>query len=345
MRCLTLADALAKEGVRSHFICRNHPGNLAGLVRDHGHLVSVLPCSERFSRLGVTGHAMWLGASWEDDADETREMIGVARPDWLVVDHYALGIEWETALRPYCHRLMAIDDLADRIHDCDLLLDQNLVRLSEQYDGLVPQSCERMIGPRFALLREDFSMWREASLTRREAPDIRQLLISLGGVDKDNATGAVLHALRGAVLPGAMAINVVMGPYAPWLDQVREQAASMPWQTRVLVNVSNMAELMAESDIAVGAAGATSWERCCLGLPAITLVLADNQRDGAKAMASANAVLLMLEGDSLDIKLPGMLATLMNPAIYRSMQYSCAAITDGKGTSRVAAYMLGQLPQ
>ena len=127
----------------------------------------------------------------------------------------------------------------------------------------------------------EFAALRAYSLQRRARPQLRQLLITMGGVDKDNATGEVLTALRVCPLPADCQITVVMGTTAPWLSEVEQLARDMPWPTRVLVGVNDMARLMAESDLAIGAAGATSWERCCLGLPTAMFVLAENQKYAA----------------------------------------------------------------
>src|SRR5690606_35975420 len=189
-------------------------------------------------------------------------------PDWLIVDHYALDARWESQQKDFCGRLAVIDDLASRPHSCDLLLDQNLGRRMQDYSHLVADNCELLIGPDYALLRPEFISARKHSLERREKPVLRNLLISMGGVDKDNVTSHVLEALKPCLLPNDTRISVVMGANAPWAGLVQQQAAMMPWCTEVVFNVDNMAQRMAESDFAIGAAGSTSWERCCLGLPA-----------------------------------------------------------------------------
>ncbi|MFH0934731.1 MAG: UDP-2,4-diacetamido-2,4,6-trideoxy-beta-L-altropyranose hydrolase, partial [Pseudomonadota bacterium] len=279
MRCLTLAEALREQGASCRFVCRAHPGNLIDLIRQRGFVVHSLPSDPDWQpRSTEPAHAAWLGADWQADAEQTKVSAGGTAIDWLIVDHYALDGRWESALRGHSGKIMVIDDLADRVHDCDLLLDQNLGRNAEDYAALVPGGCTLLVGAKYALLRPEFSAQREYSLARRSAPQLKHLLITMGGVDKDDVTGKVLDALRVCTLPADCRISVVMGPHAPWLAQVRERAANMPWPTMVLVNISDMARLMADSDLAIGAAGCTSWERCCLGLPSLMMVLADNQR-------------------------------------------------------------------
>ena len=346
MRCLTLADALRERGVDSLFICRAHPGNLLDLIRQKGYEVQALPVNESLITSYATlanapvAHATWLGSDWITDAQQTFSVLGETIVDWLIVDHYALDARWQRTLRPSCRKLMVIDDLADRIHDADLLLDQNLGRSSADYSGLVPVGCKMLIGPKYALLRPEFSTLRSDSLARRENSGFKKILIAMGGVDKDNITGRILDTLRDVYLPSDCSITIVMGPHAPWLAQVREKAQAMSWRTDVQVNIRNMAQLMADSDFAIGAAGTTAWERCCLGLPTATFILADNQQQGAMALEAAGAVLLLESLTDLEEKLPELLRKLTQAEILRDMNKSSSAITDGRGVTRLVLELI-----
>lgn len=348
MRCLTLADALQTQGARCHFLCREHPGHLGELIEARGYPVHRLSHEERdtdTAGVPVTepepAHAHWLGASWAQDVAACLPHLAELAPAWLVVDHYALDHRWETAVldglpgsRP---RLLVIDDLADRHHVADLLLDQNLGRQAEDYRDLVPETCQVLAGPRYALLRPEFREWREASLSRRaREPGLQRLLVNLGGVDKDNVTGQVLDALSVCDLPAGLQISVVMGASAPWRESVTAQAGAMPWSTEVVVNVSDMARRMAEADLAIGAAGSTSWERCCLGLPTLMVVLADNQREIADALAEKGAA-LPLELADLETSLAGQLAALDAHGALTAMSQRATDLVDGQGTAHVMA--------
>lgn len=295
MRCLTLAEALRASGHDCYFICREHEGHLLATVQKRDFAALVLPMTAGSDNTLV--HSHWLGATQTQDAEQciawfaNNPMLVV---DWLIVDHYGLDEMWEQRLQPYAKRIMVIDDLADRVHNCDLLLDQNLGREHCDYNGLVPSYCQCLIGPKYALLRPEFAELREYSLQRRQAnPQLKSLLISLGGVDKDNVTGQVLTALKNAELPRDIEITVVMGATAPHLAEVQAKAAQLPRQTEVVVNVSDMAQRMADADLAIGAAGSTSWERCCLGLPTLMLVLADNQRAVAQYFSQRQIAVLV----------------------------------------------------
>ena len=341
MRCLALADALRERGVQCRFISRQHQGHLFDLIKQHGHEAVLLPVGNDTRQPPTSSvYAGWLGTDWLTDAQQTRQAMEVRQPvDWLVVDHYALDYNWEQALRPLCRKLMVIDDLADRFHDCDLLLDQNLGRTEQDYHNLVPPTATLLISPRYALLRPEFAKWREYSLARRNSPELKQLLITMGGVDKDNVTSQALEVIKTCQLPPDMQIIVVMGPQAPWLGQVQAQAAQMPWPTQVLVGVNNMAQLMAESDLAIGAAGSTSWERCCLGLPTIQVVLANNQREAAIALAELNAAISILSAEEFTIEAKRLLDQISNEKLKLLTSHG-TEICNGCGTKFVVKELL-----
>lgn len=297
MRCLTLADELTRQGSECTFICREHPGHLGNLIVSKGHRLTLLPAPIDSplepNSCAADDYALWLGVPWQEDARDTLDLISDWKPDWLVVDHYALDAQWERALLNAVGDVMVIDDLVNRSHDCTLLLDQTFGRSAKDYRTLVPDTCHILCGSQYALLRPEFAELRPCSLQRRSNPVLSQLLITMGGVDKDNVTGRVLDALRESELPRDCRIVVVLGATAPWLKAVKQQAKDLPWSTEVKENVSNMAQVMAESDLAIGAAGATSWERCCLGLPSILIIIAANQYTVASNLQQSGAAVCL----------------------------------------------------
>lgn len=349
MRCLTLAEALTARSVDCQFICRAHVGNLIDFIRSKGYVTHALSAADEVGQGSIApdpsvhpalAHRHWLGCTQLQDAEACSPILAARPPDWLIVDHYALDARWERALAPHCRKLMVIDDLADRPHACNLLLDQTFGRDLADYRPLVPAHSHLLCGSQYALLRPEFSALRPYSLQRRGRPALRELLITMGGVDKDNATSQVLQALRTSPLPAECRITVVMGATAPWLEQVNTQAQDMPWPTRVLVGVSDMAHLMADSDLAIGAAGATSWERCCLGLPTIMLVLADNQRKIAQGLEQSGGAKLINLGQSATTQVRELLLTLIDdPAQLQNMSACAARVVDGSGVDAVMRQM------
>jgi UDP-2,4-diacetamido-2,4,6-trideoxy-beta-L-altropyranose hydrolase len=344
MRCLTLADALKQEGSECHFICRQHQGHLLETIRRRGHKAHALPAADERSSAPtgqeqLPAHAAWLGCEWRTDAAQTRKILADIEPDWLVVDHYALDTNWEGEARPFCRKLMVIDDLADRPHTCDLLLDQTLGRTPEDYRGLVGNTCTILAGSGYALLRPEFAAWRDRSLKRRSRPELHHILVSMGGVDPRNVTGEILEALAGSPQAHGCRVSVVIGSRAPWLVKVQEQARTMPFPTEVHVDLGDMARLMASADLAVGAAGTTSWERCCLGLPALVLVLAENQRSSAEALERAGAAVTLDAGRGLISELRSALDQYGRYEKLLALARAASGIVDGNGANRVLRHL------
>lgn len=337
MRCLTLARALRGCGAVCRFVTRALPGHMAGRIEAEGFDVSLLPAPQGQGPDGPPIHAHWAGVDWPRDATETRAAIDATPPQWLVMDHYAFDTRWQQAARPEGTMLMVIDDLADRPHDCDMLLDQNLGHATREYDGLVPERCTCLTGPRHALLRPEFAQARAAALADRAGRRFRHLLITMGGVDPHDTTSQVLRAVQGADLPEDLRITVVMGSQAPALNQVRALAHDMPCPTEIAVDVTDMAARMAWADLAIGAAGSTTWERCALGLPTIIVQIADNQAGIAQALSAAGAALDPgpLHAPEFAQNLQAALAEA--PSQLGAMSERAADICHGDGAARVVA--------
>ncbi|WP_226698679.1 UDP-2,4-diacetamido-2,4,6-trideoxy-beta-L-altropyranose hydrolase [Qipengyuania gaetbuli] len=347
MRCLTLADGLAGQGSESLFLCREHPGHLADLIVSRGHKVKCLRRPlEPIEMLGaqVPPHAAWLGVPWLKDASESARYIAEYSPSWVVVDHYGLDHRWQDVAVTKSSKILVIDDLADRQHSADLLLDQNLGRQKGDYDHLVPSGCCRLIGPDYALLRPQFAASREQTLERREAAQISHIMISLGGVDRDNVTMRILDMLARLEIKWLERITVVLGASAPWVEPVQARARRMPVSTQVVVGSSDMSSIMSGADLCIGGAGTTSWERCCLGLPTFIVTLADNQQSAATALQEAGAAISLgrPEMDDFELRFSGAFRALVSPDAYRSLARKAAAVCDGEGTSRVLKHMQEQ---
>lgn len=346
MRCLALADALRANGAICHFISRQHPGNLIDQIRSRGYLVFALDRLEaQAEQMGQEGYSNWLGATPNQEILGSLTHLEKIRPDWVIVDHYSLDIRWESEIRSLIgSKIMVIDDLAEKSHDANLLLNPNLGCLESDYINLVPSNCQILAGPRYALIRPEFATLRHASLQRRRTSSRSvQILVSMGGTDGGNATAAVLAALNTYSFPRDAFITVVMGPGAPWLTQVSAQAKTMRWPTKVLTEVENMAEVMLHSDLAIGGIGGTAWERCCLGLPTIGLILAPNQAPGARALEAAGGIELLKSVDCISSALLEALQRVFENEDRLSILSSMASrVLDGQGIGRVLT-LLGDI--
>lgn len=322
MRCLALADELRRQGAATQFVCRRQAGDLSELIEAHGHPLIRLPAEAADPR-----------------ADAEQCLAALDPVDWLVVDHYRLDAVWETALRAKARRILAIDDLADRRHDCDLLLDQNYrPEAQTRYAGLLPPACVGLYGPRYALLRPEFAARRAVAL-RRDGT-VRRILVFFGGADAEGVSLKALEALRQLSRP-EIAVDVVVGRANPHLTQIDTACRALPGAV-LHVQSDDMAGLMAKTDLAIGAGGTASWERCCLGLPCLTLGIAENQYGPAAALAEAGAQLYLGPAAAVgSTRLAALLDQVIGlPEWLRHMASQAMALVDGRGTARVASRLL-----
>jgi len=342
MRCFTLADMLREKGIEVSFVCRELPGNLGWLAREKGHSLFLLPFDGREPARGnvPSDYARWLGTDWQTDVDQTLTALsGESDIDWLIVDHYALDEEWEKRLRWRVGHIMVIDDLANRRHDCDLLLDQNLYnQLEIRYDGLVPCHCKKLMGPQFALLRPEFAQARRTM--RRRDGYIRRILVSFGGADSNNVTSKVVEAIRG-LDRSDIAVDVVVGAANPYCKSLERSCRSFP-SCRLHRQVENMAELMSESDLAIGGGGSTTWERCCLGLPTVFIATAEHERRVAQVCSSAGIGKYL--GYYADLSFDDIKEELERVCdqteTVRKWSEKAASLVDGLGTGRVCGEVM-----
>ena len=320
MRCLTLAERLRKDGTDVHFISRDLAGSLHRLVEEHGFLLHLLPQHEVDPNL--TGYTAWLTVPQVVDAEETGEILSRMQPvSRLIVDSYALDAVWEQRLRPLVREIFVIDDLANRRHDCDMLLDQNFYReMRHRYDGVVPPACKLLLGPSHALLREEFYEARE-HLRERDGI-LRRILVFYGGSDTTGETEKAIRALLQLQLP-SVAVDVVVGGSNPRRASIENLCAAHDF-LHYHCQVSNMAELMAHADLCLGAGGTTTWERCFLGLPAIVTAVAENQIQICEDCAEAGYICYLGRWDEVRQEdIAAAVQKCIMPQALREMQRSC----------------------
>lgn len=323
MRCLVLADALAAMGDQVTFLCAPATAPWRRMIEGRGHRHVTLPIAAP-------------SASQPDQRSDAEAVLGVLSSpvDWLIVDHYDLDHRWESQVRPRASRVLAIDDLANRVHDCDVLLDQNGQCDGARYDGLVPTGMVRLLGTHWALLRPSFVAARAV-----RAPSdggVRRISVFMGGTDVAGGAGMALAALSRADLRH-IDVDVLIGGQALHRRDL-EAAAAVRGNTQVHVDLPDPAALFAAADLAIGAGGIAALERCCLRLPTITIAVADNQALGLAWLSGAGAVRHMGPLDGVD---PGMLADEISslcrqPEQVKDMAERAAALVDGYGTARVA---------
>lgn len=340
IRCLTLADELARHDAKVAFICRNIPPTLQTMVRQRGHDLHLLPDVSQSNVNAELAHAEHLDTSWDIDAQQTLHALDAdGGADWLILDHYALDARWERAARPGAENIMVIDDLMDRPHDCELLLDQTLGRQPPDYANLIPQGTQLLLGPQYALIRPQFRRLRPSALRRRaENGSLRRILVSFGGNDLHGLTTVALRAINRSAQKAT--VEVALGTENPQAMCLTDMACEMTQEIIFHDFSSDMARLMHDADLAIGAAGTSSWERCCLGLPTVILILADNQREGAMALQKAGAA-TATEADTEPQKLLQILARQLDElrqdaSRCLAIAQAAASVTDGLGAPLAA---------
>jgi UDP-2,4-diacetamido-2,4,6-trideoxy-beta-L-altropyranose hydrolase len=327
MRCLTLARALVERGAECAFV---ESRAAAPVLRRFGWPEQTLLAMIGEEELGAV-------VGWG------REFADRFEADIVVVDHYGVGAAEETALRGLHRRIAVIDDLANRRHACDLLVDPGFGRRRRDYAGLVREGCATLIGPGSALVRPEFAQARPRALSRRARHDpVRRVLVAFGLTDVGGVTARVVEALAPRL--GEVRLDIVLGPGAASFQRLTAMAAE-DRRMHLHTDAPDMVTLTADADAAVGAGGSSVWERACVGLPSVILVLADNQAKMAERLAEAGAAL------SVDARAPPFEAELNDAWDQltgdRELRWTLATrsseLCDGRGAERVAEAVLNLL--
>jgi UDP-2,4-diacetamido-2,4,6-trideoxy-beta-L-altropyranose hydrolase len=335
MRCLTLADALSQRGTHIRFISRQLPEYLQDMLWERGYELMMLESPEN-EKIDDLAHAHWLGTTQQGDAEEVWQLLSDRTWDWLVVDHYSLDARWESTVRQTVKKILVIDDIADRQHDCDILLDQNFYAdMDTRYIGKVPEHCRLLLGPRYALLRGEFRQFRE-QVKPRNVP-VKRIIVFFGGVDADNYTGKTIDALVSLGMK-ELHVDVVVGKQHPYREHI--ESICLQYNFGCHVQTNRMAELMAAADLSIGAGGSATWERCCLGLPTIAFCTADNQ---FKQIIDAASEGLIYAPDNknefTNVFKRHLLALMENNCLLRSISEKAIQAVDGRGVLRLISKM------
>lgn len=320
MRCLTLADALARHGWTCIFACNPAAARTVSALAHSGHRVHSLNSDE------------------DADAQATARVLDSAI-DLLVIDHYGLGAAYERAWQDKVERILVVDDLPGRPHACDLLLDQTLDRKEQDYAGLVGNTCKYLLGPSFALTRPAFPASRPNSLARRRSSyDMQRLLLTFGASDVGDC---LTLALEGVARAGwSSEVDILVGQTAVNLDRVKAMTHAMPFGVSLHIEPDDVAGLMARADLAISAAGLICWELCCLGVPSLLVVVADNQRDIAAALSRHGAARVLGARDAITPDAIAIALAALAPADLKAMSAAAAELCDGRGVERVSEAIL-----
>ena len=327
IRCLALADTL-KKSFKINFICTNLNGNLISQI-----------CKKKFEVFRFNTKSQRINV--KKDAEKTISIIKKHRnkKSLLILDSYILSQEWENRVRPYVKRLIVIDDLMDRKHSCDLIIDQNLhTQMNSLYNKSVLKNCVKLLGPDYAILRNQFIAQRKYARIR--SLPIKNILVSFGGTDNENHT---LHALTSLKkLNSDVNVNVVTGT-ANIGKKIIKNFCKKNFNYNYFEQVENMAKLMQIADLCIGSSGTTTWERCCVGLPAIAIVASNDQKDIASAVSKNKCIINLGKIKKSDnVNYVRLMKNLKNSEL-QNMSRNCMKLVDGKGAARISKYIFSMM--
>lgn len=310
MRCLTIANELGRHSCHCHFICEELLPQLHSQVIQQGHEVQTV-----------------------DNEDSTLAVLAELRPEWLIIDHYGLDASFESKARVFSKRIMVIDDLADRTHHCDVLLDQGPLRTPEDYRQWCNRECQLCLGSDYALIRSEFRQLRKLHITSWSKG-----LICFGGADSDNISLTILRALESKTQMRDIKWTVIAGISNPHWQELKHFTAHSRLDIALIKQSDCIAQLMADHDFAIGAAGGMAWERACIGIPTLTIPIADNQVYGFEAIRHFGL------GETLRVS--EITSTTLVSALERLQQQANVylhrnqAMVDGQGVVRLSQALL-----
>jgi UDP-2,4-diacetamido-2,4,6-trideoxy-beta-L-altropyranose hydrolase len=340
VRCLTLAKELKIKGFNCKFICRDHKNNFIKKIQKENFEVVTLPYKKKikkYTKNSKVNYANWIGTSWLEDAKQTIDVLKSEKVDWLVIDHYGIDYNWEKKLRPYCKKIMVIDDLANRKHDCDLLLDQNLIyNYKNRYKNLLPKNCTTLLGPEFALLQNDYKDLH-LSTPPRKGP-VKCILVYFGATDENKLTEKTLLAFLKFNRKDII-LDVVLSSHSPQMKKIKMLSKKYK-NIKIYSELKSLANLILKADLAIGACGSTSWERCCLSLPSIVVTIADNQMPIAKELHKKGIIRWLGHYNNINNNsIYNELKLLINQNL-KTWSDACKLVTDGLGARKVKSFLV-----
>ena len=339
MRCLVLAEALRDTGMVVEFVTRKNLGNQDAQIKERG--LGVHSLSRLYDpklKKPLDGFGKWSNIKQYEDANDTINTLCSREVAWLIVDHYALDFNWETKLRPHVKKLMVIDDLADRIHECNCLLDQNYVNDQTRYDHLLSARTIKLLGPKYSLLNKSFTSVPQFDI--RSSTQIERVFIFFGSSDPYNLTSTSLVALLQPDLKH-LYLDVVIGSANPFKAEIKHLVEKHS-NAELHIQVTNMAEIMYSADIALGAGGITTWEGMAIGLPSIVITVADNQVAFTRDLSQDGYIQWLGTADQVNenIIYRALRDAMLNPKKLRDQSVKCRKLVNGTGVEKVTKLLV-----
>lgn len=336
VRCLNLARQLTRKGAEVVFLSRELPENFRRQIDQIGCVLMELTQFGDVLPQNPNLYETWLGCSQIEDAKECEALIGKQEDISLIVDHYGVNEEWLGIAKKACSKLIVIDDLAERKLDVDVVINQNLGWIASDYAHLVGQETKLLLGPQYAILAENYATARQKldRSFKSEAP--LRALVSLGGADNENISGKVARFLERMETKHNFVTTIVVGPMNPNFKELNAISQRSDGKIVLIQGSNNLVEAYLSHDIAIGAVGSSSWERCCLGLPTILVPIAENQKSAAKKLDGAGAgILVNYESGQFGLDLHNALDQMSNFEVREEISQRALDICDGEGAARL----------
>ena len=330
---MTLARKLLEYELKCTFFVRNISENLIKLIGETFEVILLNGCDSRFDP--SSEYSNWLGVNQLFDA---KEFISKAAPigfDLVIIDHYGIGHPWEMVVKHSFNNILVIDDLANREHHCDILVDQSIGRKQSSYSKLVPSTCKLFIGPKFSLLRDEFLKFNKNFKNKY------QILINFGGADSDNFTQHVVDILCGLLDINELSIKIIIGKDYPFQRELTRKINNIGSQIRLVQDPKNIAEEIAECEIAIGAGGVSLLERSSLGVPSILYAIAENQKHICEEYDSRGLGYMITKGEQDEsTKLGSVIEELLNTETLYQKSKLNRKLVNVHGTNRVVTQLL-----
>lgn len=323
MRCLALAHAWQAVGGRTRFALTSIPARLMTLLE-----VQEMDIEQ-----------LTINPGSKMDAVQTVKLAERLSASWIAVDGYHFDTDYQQIVKEAGFSTLLIDDYGHaRAYSADIVLNQNLHACEAMY--MQRESYTRLLlGTRYALLRREFWTWH--GWQRRIPLRAQHLLLTLGGSDPDNTTLTAIQALKLLKLPD-LKVRVIVGPANSRLQELKEASENSTAQIEIITGVKDMPKLMAWADLVITAAGSTCWELAFMGVPMITVILANNQEPIAASLAEQGAALNAGWHNMLDdVNLADKVLLLLNePEKRRQLSQHSRELVDSYGSRRVIDSLL-----
>jgi UDP-2,4-diacetamido-2,4,6-trideoxy-beta-L-altropyranose hydrolase len=307
---MTIANELDQKSYSCHFICKELTQSSRALITDKG-------------------YKFYL----EDNEDGVLTILKNLNPDYLIVDHYGLDAKFESKAHTFSKRILVIDDMADRSHFCDFLLDQGPLRTEADYKPWINPECKLLLGSDYTLIKPEFRKLRKSHIN-----SWRKGLISFGGSDPDNITLMILEALDNQLDMKNIKWTIIAGALNQHWRTLKKFISHNQMDIRLIKQTNQIAALMANHDFAIGAAGSMAWERACIGIPSLTIPIEYNQKFGIEVIRHFGLGETLEVSELTSTTVARALELLQNQAndYLRRNQ----AMVDGLGVTRLSRTML-----